>query len=76
MGMRRNTYQDYVTYEEMCDRTIDAAKALVVARRHDLLRRSGASNVTSGIMREWADPCDMIKYMRVSFDSRAWTGLA
>ncbi len=71
VGMPRNTYQDYVTYQEMCDSPI-----MYEARRSSLINRSGVFKVSSGVLTEYDEMHRMMREMRVSFDSRAWTGLA
>lgn len=80
--MRRDTYHDYITYEELQDLPLrrnrfdtDPASVLVAYRKDDLFRRSGAASVPNGVLTMIEDLSDRTYKMRVSFDSRAWTGL-
>lgn len=69
--LARNTYSDYVTYEEMEQ---DRSGMLPVERIARLCRRSGAANVTNGRLTTAKDINVCAFVMHISFDSRAWTG--
>jgi hypothetical protein len=75
--MRRDTYNDYVTHEQITEyRSGASATFFLKLVRDNLLRRSGARNVKSAVMYGWRDPCVMVDRLSVHFDSRAWTGLS
>jgi hypothetical protein len=71
--MRRDTYHDYVTFEEICDSGRTASGYLRGARNR-LAEISGARNVRSARVVTLEDPSLMVVKMAVCFDSRAWTG--
>lgn len=73
--MRRDTYHDFVAMDEMVAAGGEqAVKALFEKRGADLLRRSGAVNVSNWVLVSCYDYRTMCQKMRVSFDSRGWTG--
>lgn len=71
--MRRDTYHDCLTFQEICDSR--NYQALAKTRLHDLLLRSGAPNVTSAVWTMHQPPRADAYLYEVRFDSRAWTGL-
>lgn len=78
--MRRDTYHDYVTYEELHDvkpafiGERDIADRYVRSIKEHLIDRSGGKGVRSGRLTMVERPDLMTLEMCVSFDSRAWTG--
>lgn len=70
-------YRDAIPYKELVDASGPfGANGLLISRIHRLLQRSGAHNVTSSVLTRRNDLCRMTHDIAVSFDSRAWTGLA
>lgn len=70
----RDTYRDCVTYQDFVKG--GSASNLLETRRRELAERSGAVNVPNAIIRTEHDFSRDALIMRVSFDSRAWTGRA
>lgn len=73
--MHRDTYHDWLTYQDMANVRRCAAPGNILEGTVDaLVKRSGAANVKSGVLRSWGNEYDMTVRFAVHFDSRAWTG--
>ncbi len=74
----RDTYNEYVTRQDIANEPYhiryNPGSDFVTKRRDALIARSGVFNTMAGKLHTIQDVRDDTLRMRVSFDSRAWTG--